>query len=407
MRLRGVASVTLVLTAACGGDGAAEADDLGLGLDVDAVTDAPDSDDAVAADAESDAIDALGDASDVADTDTADADDAAEDTAPADVAPDVEPLPLVAWTGEVQPLDTFLCDEAADPEAAPDKVFIACDIEGADYSTDDDPIRDDDTLIVAAYNFERGRNLDNQLELLTSGEHMPPPDVILGSELDRGCDRSDGRNTAQEIAEGLGMHYAYAVEFVELTNDAVARCEHGNALFSRFPLHNVEAIRHAENTSWYDTDAPGTGEKRLGGRVAVSADIVVDGAPLRLVVVHFESHPINGDARDAQAVEMAELGLSVPHPAVVGGDMNAPMYWLEVQDFDIEDPTVHAFLDRGYADAHAGQPIEQRSTAGSGLVIDLIVGTPGIAFTDAEVCPGEVCDAYSDHRPVWATVEWP
>lgn len=336
--------------------------------------------------------------------------DVSADTAPdaaEDPAVDAQPIPLVPWEGEVLPLSSFLCDEATDSAAAPDKVYISCAVEGANFIADDDPVRDDETLIVAAYNFERGRRLDQQVTLLSSGEHMPVPDVILGSELDRGCNRSGARNTPYEIAEALGMQYAYAVEFVELEEpDGAAECEHGNALFSRYPLHNVTAIRHAANVSWYDGSVPGTGggEPRLGGRIAISADIVVDGEPLRLVVVHFESHPVNGDVRDAQAVEMAELGLSVPHRAIVGGDMNAPVYWIEVQRNVTEDPTVHAFLDRGYIDAHATIPGNERATAGSGFVIDLIVGTPGVTFADAAVCPGELCDDYSDHRPVWATV---
>ena len=145
-----------------------------------------------------------------------------------------------------------LCVEAADPEGAPDKVFIDCAMEGANLAPDLPPT---DELLVMTWNLERGVHLDEQIEAFRSGA-LPLPDVFLISEVDRGCSRSGSRNGMWDLAEALELNYVFAVEFVELprpdgsggTVDEL--CEHGNAVASRYPIGNVGQLRHAENLSW-------------------------------------------------------------------------------------------------------------------------------------------------------------
>ena len=77
-----------------------------------------------------------------------------------------------------------------------------------------------------------------------------------------------------------------------------ATCEHGNAVLSRYPLGNVELIRHATNS---DVWVGSSEQPRLGGRVAVKADVWVGDRILHVYSLHFES---GGDAdalREAQA----------------------------------------------------------------------------------------------------------
>ncbi len=305
------------------------------------------------------------------------------------------------------PLADRLCAEAADPEAATEDIFIACDIETACFAPEDPSEPPPDSVIVMAYNMERGFYLDQQLALFADGT-IPTPDVLLISEADRGCSRTDGRNVTRELAEALEMDYAFATEFIELPRNTTepvdqidAICEHGNAVLSRFPIGNVEAIRHTENESWRDVED----QPRLGGRVAVKADIQVGSRYLHVYALHFESGLLEDDYREAQAIELIEHAAELPFSVVIGGDTNAVTYHLSVGE-DTTDRTVRAFLDRDYIDTHQGLAPEERPTtpAGGGAVIDLLFTRDDSASAPG-LCPVDTCATLSDHVPVWATVE--
>ncbi|MFT5681838.1 MAG: hypothetical protein ACI8RZ_002756, partial [Myxococcota bacterium] len=198
---------------------------------------------------------------------------------PTDTASSVPPYEFTPMTGLGEPPDANtdrLCAESADPDAAADTTFIDCATEsgllaaGVPEATDQ--------LVILTYNIERGHSLDGILDWL--GAQTPAPDVILLSEADRGCSRTDDRHTTWEIAAALSMDFVYGVEFMEVSGEGEAVtevCEHGNAVLSRFPMGNVGAYRHADNVSWYSPpEARGESwSTRLGGRIAVTADIAV------------------------------------------------------------------------------------------------------------------------------------
>jgi hypothetical protein len=174
-----------------------------------------------------------------------------------------------------------LCEEAADPDRAADTTFIHCDVEGATFAPA--KVLPKDRIVVLAYNILRGFQVDAQLAAMLEDDLIPVPDVLLLSEVDRGCRRTDFRNIARDYAEALGYYYVYATEFVELPGFRdpdgpfdPPLCEHGNAIVSRYPLGNVRQIRHAQNRRWYTPpDFPNPDEPRLGGRVAVAADVKI------------------------------------------------------------------------------------------------------------------------------------
>lgn len=303
-----------------------------------------------------------------------------------------------------------LCPDAAAPDEAADKVFIDCELEGAAFAPASPAAKDE--LLVMAYNFERGLDLDRQVDALLNEPALPLPDVILASELDRGCSRTGSRNTPREIAQQLGMDYVFAVEFLELPRDAggggaiEATCEHGNAIFSRYPLGNVGQLRHTLNKSWYMTPEEREsmdGEPRLGGRILVYGDVLVGNKVLHVSALHYESSPADNEFTVAQAVETAELGLTWPFQVVHGGDTNAPYYFLDLMSGTKGDLVTQAFFERGYIDAHSPLERADRGTRG-GLVIDLLFGN-GEFFDNPQVCPKETCEELSDHLPVWATVQ--
>jgi endonuclease/exonuclease/phosphatase family metal-dependent hydrolase len=315
------------------------------------------------------------------------------------------------WQTETPDVRTErLCAEASAPDQAPDTTFIDCEIEGATFASEEPQAKDE--LVVLAYNILRGFNVDEQLDMITSGVDFPVPDVLLLSEVDRGCRRTDFRNIGRDYAERLGYYYVYVTEFVELPSDRGDTgpydppiCEHGNALVSRYPLGNVRQIRHAENRSWYTPPgAPDPDEPRLGGRIAIAADAKIGEALVRLYVLHLESTLTALDIRDAQAEEIAVDSESVPHPVIAGGDLNTFFYFDDIAMGVLEEPAVKSFIDRGHQDAHQGLPLEERYTSfDPDMVLDLILPR-GLEVAEAGRCAPERCGSLSDHLPVFAEV---
>ncbi len=307
-----------------------------------------------------------------------------------------------------------LCSESADPDRAADTTFIDCVVEGASFAPDDVAPRRD--IRVLAYNILRGFQVDAQLSAILDDGAIAHPDVLLLSEVDRGCRRTDFRNVARDYAAALGYYYVFATEFVELPSRRhpdgpfdPPLCEHGNAIVSRYPLGNVRQIRHAQNRSWYTPpDFPDPDEPRLGGRVAIAADMRVGRQLVRLYVLHLESTLTALAIRDAQAVEIADDAAAIAYPVVVGGDLNAYAAKADILNGTTNDAPTQAFLTRGFADAHAALPPETRDTSFDvlPLIIDFIF-VRGAATRVAELCPAEDCGDLSDHLPVWATVELP
>jgi len=289
-----------------------------------------------------------------------------------------------------------------------------CAIEGADFRSG--PAALEDELVIWAYNIERGMRIDDQLRAISGDSGMPDPDVLLISEADRGCTRTDGRNIAREYARALGMCYVYGAEFIELPRfwgpggRISGRCEHGNAIISRYPIGNVRLIRHHRSRSWNSRvqRLARVGQPRLGGRVAVAADLRIGERLLRTYAVHFESGhvrvgPTNrDDYRSAQARELIADASGLQRGVVIGGDMNVVRHLATDAG---EEPTTTVLFEAGFEDGHASLPRDERTTTDSGLTIDLIVGR-GLRFTGAGVGARSIWGDLSDHLPIWASIAW-
>lgn len=324
------------------------------------------------------------------------------DTAAADYA-------FVPMTGLTEPPDVQterLCAEAADPDAAADPVFIDCATESGLLA--DGTAQPTDTLVVMAYNIERGHSLDGILAWLAEAPAVP--DVLLLSEADRGCSRTGSRHTTWELAQALSMDFVYGVEFMEFSGEGESPaeiCEHGNAVLSRFPMGNVGAYRHTENVSWY-TPPESRGASwstRLGGRIAVTADIQLGDRYLHLTSVHLASGIADQDVRTAQAEETVARNADAVWPVIIGGDTNAGLYSIDLASGAESDGVTQAWLTAGYTDAHASLAPDERATAPEyGFILDIIFGQ-GVSFSAPGICSD--CGTLSDHYPVWASATLP
>ena len=168
------------------------------------------------------------------------------------------------------------------------------------------------------FNMERGVNLKEIQEFLRDCPDIQPFDIILANELDDGCARSGNKNTARELAEAFGLNYAWGLEFIELVNDENEKGFHGNAVFSRWPIRRAGVIRLPEEYNWYFDR-----QKRIGGRLAVFAELDVGGKPLGAVSIHLENRT-HGEGRLHQMKTILEaVRRELPDmPLILGGDLN-------------------------------------------------------------------------------------
>ena len=175
-----------------------------------------------------------------------------------------------------------------------------------------------EALGVLVFNMERGVHLAELGDFLETCPAIRPFDVILANELDDGCVRSGGKNTALELAERLGMNAAFGLEFIELVNGEDPKGFHGNAIFSRWPIRRAEVVRLPEQYNWYFDR-----QRRIGGRLAVLAELEVAGRPVGVASIHLENRT-HGPGRKAQldAVLAAAERMFPGMPVILGGDLN-------------------------------------------------------------------------------------
>lgn len=181
-------------------------------------------------------------------------------------------------------------------------------------------------LRVAAWNAERLKYHAPSAALLRGA------DVVLLTEADIGMARSGNRHTVRDLAEALGMGWAYGVEFVELGLGDARESEwhadddnraglHGNAILSRHPLLDPVIIPLDAGGTWFAGRSGN--QRRLGGRMAIAARLDAP-RPLWLVAAHLESHSDAADrARQGERLAAA-IDRLVPAGAgvVLGGDFN-------------------------------------------------------------------------------------
>ena len=175
-----------------------------------------------------------------------------------------------------------------------------------------------EALGVLMFNMERGVNLEEIREFLRDCPDIQPFDLILANELDDGCARSGNKNTARELAKAFGLNYAWGLEFIELVNDENQKGFHGNAVFSRWPIRRAGVIRLPEEYNWYFDR-----QRRIGGRLAVFAELDVGGKPLGAVSIHLENRT-HGEGRLHQMQTILEaVRRELPDmPLILGGDLN-------------------------------------------------------------------------------------
>jgi endonuclease/exonuclease/phosphatase family metal-dependent hydrolase len=194
------------------------------------------------------------------------------------------------------------------------------------------------SLRLIAWNMERGRHWEDGARLIRETEALRDPDIILLGEMDLGMVRSGNAHTTHALATALGMNYAYGVEFLELTGGEIGerklypgeneRGFHGNAILSRYPLRNVEMLRFPGIEKWYEGKGANESEKvqkRLGGRMALFANVRLGARDVTIVATHLESSAKDSAMRKVQTGLLLDAlrAYAKDTPVILGGDLNA------------------------------------------------------------------------------------
>lgn len=206
-------------------------------------------------------------------------------------------------------------------------------VECGDFTREREPDETDaaGAIRATAWNIERGTRLEGVVRVL--GEHplMSRSDVLLLTELDYGMARSGNLHVTRELARALGMAYAFAPCYINLSKGSGlesgaegdnALALHGNALLSRWPILRAWSVALPNGK-----DKMKGREKRLGSQRAVVCDLEHPSGLLRAVSLHLDAHSSQRHRQQQMKVVLDFLETLSPRaPVLVGGDWNTSTY---------------------------------------------------------------------------------
>ena len=211
-----------------------------------------------------------------------------------------------------------------------DRILGAIVCETSSLSPVSGATQNPESVRALAWNIERGSRFEGILDALRNHPDLKDKDVLLLTELDYGMARSGNRFVAREIAEALGMNYAFAPVYIALQKGSGVEAEapgensnsiHGLALFSKWPMTNVHAIPlpNGKDKMWGK-------EKRLGHLRALIADIHHPAGVFRAITVHLDAHCSRAHRRLQMKIILDHLDTLPPLPTLIGGDWNTTTF---------------------------------------------------------------------------------
>jgi endonuclease/exonuclease/phosphatase family metal-dependent hydrolase len=153
-------------------------------------------------------------------------------------------------------------------------------------------------------------------------------DILILQEVDLNARRTHRLNIAETIARKLEMNYVFGREFQELVQGSKdSPAYHGQATLSKWPISKPRLIRfsrqsHFWQPRWFLPNREPF-QERLGGRIALVAQINVAGSTFMTYNLHLESR-----GSDALRISQLEEVLSdatcydAESPVIVAGDLN-------------------------------------------------------------------------------------
>jgi endonuclease/exonuclease/phosphatase family metal-dependent hydrolase len=180
------------------------------------------------------------------------------------------------------------------------------------------------SLRVVDWNIDRGLKLPSIIEFLVDTD----ADILTLQEVDINCHRTHRLNVAHEIARKLRLNYVFGREFVELTQGSkTSPAFHGQATLSRWKISNPRVIHFRQQSDfwkphWFLPKVEPF-QERLGGRIALVAEIDISGVPITSYNLHLESRG-DDDLRIAQLEDVLRdaAAYSQQRLTILAGDLN-------------------------------------------------------------------------------------
>lgn len=180
------------------------------------------------------------------------------------------------------------------------------------------------SLRIVDWNIDRGLELQGIIDFLASTN----ADILILQEADLNARRTHRLNIAETIARKLEMNYVFGREFQELAQGSKdSPAYHGQATLSKWPISMPRLIRfsrqsHFWQPHWFLPNIEPF-QERLGGRMALVAQINVAGSKVVTYNLHLES-------RGSDALRISQLGevlsdatcYDAKCPVIVAGDLN-------------------------------------------------------------------------------------
>jgi endonuclease/exonuclease/phosphatase family metal-dependent hydrolase len=180
------------------------------------------------------------------------------------------------------------------------------------------------SLRIVDWNIERGQQLQGVTDFLVGVN----ADILTLQEVDLNARRTHRLNIAETIARKLEMNYVFGREFQELVQGSKdSPAYHGQATLSKWPISKPRLIRFARQSHFWQPHwfLPNVEpfQERLGGRIALVAQVNVAGRKFVTYNLHLES-------RGSDALRISQLGEVLADatgcdndsPVIVAGDLN-------------------------------------------------------------------------------------
>ena len=240
-----------------------------------------------------------------------------------------------------------------------------------------------ETLKVVSYNirWRGGEELQELIKLLREDPEIGGAQVIGLQEVDRNKKRTGNVNTARQIADALGMRYAWAAP---PSTGGDGEEETGVALLSSYPLSDVERVV-------LEGEGP-EGRKR----VAVGATVRVGREALRVYSVHAETRmPVEKKGGHWRTVLEDLKRFPKVRGAIVLGDFN------RLKQKDV------AAARKLFTGAGFTTPFADDRTTWKTFIVELKLDWLWLRGLDPKAFGIDKSIDLSDHWPLWAEVRVP
>ena len=216
------------------------------------------------------------------------------------------------------------------------------------------------SLGIVDWNIDRGQQLQGVIEFLASAN----ADILILQEADLDARRTHRLNIAEEIARKLQMNYVFGREFSGTCQGSkTSPAYHGQATLSKWPISNPRLIRFSRQSHFWEPrwflPRIEPFQERLGGRIALVAEINVAGSKILTYNLHLESRG-NDELRLSQIHEVLSdvARQDAQCPIVVAGDFN-----LDAS----KDAAASAFARAGFQNEDAIEVRRMPTTPARGL----------------------------------------